>query len=102
MDSKKLDSFETDDSGFFMFTSKIPEDEKADRVNFMVKDNDGKEKAISIRIGEVPEEIRTDEQFPLSIANLPSVIYREMYFCCQEPAILVVQLLPQLLVLKEM
>jgi len=75
MDGKKLDSFETDNSGFFIFTSKIPNDKKADRVEFAVKDSEGKEKTFSIRIN-IPDEVRINEEIPLSIDNLPSVIYR--------------------------
>ena len=76
MDNKKLDSFKTDDSGFFIFTSKIPEDESADRVDFIIKDKEGNEKTFSLRLGDIPEEIRTDEEVPLSIENLPSTVHR--------------------------
>ena len=72
MDDKKLDSFKTDDSGFFIFTSKIPEDEKADRVDFVVKDKQGNEKTFSLRLGDAPEvKIAGEEDIPLSIENLP-------------------------------
>ena len=77
MDDKKLDSFKTDDSGFFIFTSKIPEDEKADRVDFVVKDKQGNEKTFSLRLGDAPEvKIAGEEDIPLSIENLPGTAYR--------------------------
>ena len=77
MDDKKLDSFKTDDSGFFIFTSKVPDDEKADRVDFIVKDKQGNEKTFSLRLGDAPEvKIAGDEDIPLSIENLPGKAYR--------------------------
>ena len=35
---KKLGSFETDEKGHFMTTMEIPENQKADRVDFKIKD----------------------------------------------------------------
>ena len=67
-----LESFETDENGHFMLTTKIPEG-KADRVDFIVKDNQGNEKTISIRLGG--EEARMAEQdVKLTITGLPLTI----------------------------
>jgi len=67
-----LESFETDENGHFMLTTKIPEG-KADRVDFIVKDNQGNEKTISIRLGG--EEARiAEEDVKLTITGLPLTI----------------------------
>lgn len=72
MNEKFLESFETDENGHFMLTTKIPEG-KADRVNFVVKDKNGNEKNVSIRLGG--EEARMDEQdVKLTISGVPSSI----------------------------
>ena len=76
MDDKKLDSFKTDDSGFFIFTSKVPDDETANRVDFIIKDKQGNEKTYSLRLGDAPEVKITDEEIPLSIENLPGKAHR--------------------------
>ncbi len=41
IDSKKIGSFETDENGHFMTTMKIPDNQKADRADFKIKDKDG-------------------------------------------------------------
>ena len=41
---KKVGSFGTDKDGHFMTTMKIPDNQKADRVDFIIKDKDGEEK----------------------------------------------------------
>ncbi len=67
-----LESFETDENGHFMLTTKIPEG-KADRVDFIVKDNQGNEKTISIRLSG--EEARmAEEDVKLTITGLPLTI----------------------------
>ncbi|WP_316504422.1 biofilm-associated protein [Nitrosopumilus sp.] len=76
IDSKKIGSFETDKNGHFMTTMKIPEDQKADRVDFKIKSEDGNEKDISIRIGEVPNRIPTSLNVPLTIKGIPDVVHR--------------------------
>ena len=52
IDNTFLDSFETDTNGHFMLTAKLPENIKADRVDFFVKDNAGNERSLSLRLGE--------------------------------------------------
>jgi len=81
IDSKKVGSFETDEDGHFMTTMKIPDDvkipndEKDVRVSFIIKDKDGQQKELSFRIGEVSNRIVIDENIPLKIKNVPSVIH---------------------------
>ena len=76
IDSKKLGSFETNEDGHFMTTMKIPDDQKADRVDFIVKDKAGEEKKISLRIGEIENRIPISENIKLTIKGLPDVIHR--------------------------
>ncbi|MEE9339586.1 MAG: hypothetical protein V3U87_16045 [Methylococcaceae bacterium] len=79
IDSKKLGSFETDNDGHFMTTMKIPENQKADRVTLKVIDTDGKEKTISLRIGEVTTRVPTTTIVPLTIKGVPDVVHRGDY-----------------------
>jgi len=76
IDSKKIGSFVTDGNGHFMTTMKIPEDQKADRADFKVKDKDGEEKMLSLRIGEVENRIPESKIIKLTIKGLPDVIHR--------------------------
>jgi len=48
INSKKIGSFETDENGHFMTTMKIPKHEKAERVDFIIKDKYGEEKKIRL------------------------------------------------------
>jgi len=73
--TKKIQSFETDGNGHFMFTSSVPKDEKADRVDFKIVDSEGNEKAISLRLG-AETGITTQENISLTIVGIPSVVYR--------------------------
>ena len=76
IDSKKIGSFETDKNGHFMTTMKIPEDQKADRADFKIKDKDGEEKKISLRIGEIESRIPESQNIKLTIKGLPDIIHR--------------------------
>jgi hypothetical protein len=76
IDSKKLGSFETDENGHFMTTMEIPDNQKADRVDFKVKDKDGEEKTLSLRIGEVENRIPDSLNIPLTIKGIPDVVSR--------------------------
>jgi len=76
INSKKIGSFETDDDGHFMTTMKIPEDQKAERVDFKVKDKDGEVKEISLRVGETENRIPVSQNIELTIKGIPSVMHR--------------------------
>jgi hypothetical protein len=73
--NKKIDSFETDGDGRFMFTSSVPKDQVADRVDFKIVDAMGNEKAISLRLGG-ETGIATTENIPLTISAIPPTVYR--------------------------
>jgi len=74
--NRLLESFETNQDGHFMFTTKIPDNEKAERVNFVVKDKLGFEKSLSLRIGESTGTMVFREERPLTISVIPSVLHR--------------------------
>ena len=76
INSKKIGSFETDKDGHFMTTMKIPEDQKADRVDFKIVDKNGGEKKISLRIGEIDNRIPETQNVKLTIKGIPDVIHR--------------------------
>ena len=76
INSKKIGSFETDENGHFMTTMKIPENQKAERVDFKIKDGVGEEKKMSLRIGEVQNRIPASDNIKLTIKGLPNVIHR--------------------------
>jgi hypothetical protein len=76
IDNKKMESFETDGNGHFIFTSSIPENQKSDRVDFKIKDSKGNEKSISLRIGEEGDRMSSSQDIPLTINPTPPVIFR--------------------------
>ncbi|WP_371504047.1 biofilm-associated protein [Nitrosopumilus adriaticus] len=75
IDAKKIGSFVTDKDGHFMTSMKIPEDQKADRADFIIKDKEGEEKKISIRIGEIENRI-PEENIKLTIEGIPNIVHR--------------------------
>ncbi len=76
INSKKLGSFKTDKDGHFMTTMKIPENEKADRVDFKIMHKTGEEKKISLRIGDVENRIPQSKIVPLTIKGVPDSVNR--------------------------
>jgi len=75
IDSQKLGSFTTDENGHFMTTMKISKVQNADRVDFKVKDKEGKEKKISLRLGENKDRIPL-ENIELTIKGIPDTVHR--------------------------
>ena len=76
IDTKKLGSFETDQNGHFMTTMKIPDDQIADRADFMIKDKNGEEKKISLRVGEMDNRIPDSPNIPITIKGIPNIVHR--------------------------
>jgi len=74
--TKKIGTFETDGDGHFMTTMKIPDDQSADRVDFKIKDKNGEEKKLSLRVGEIENRIPTSQNIPLTLKGLPDVVHR--------------------------
>jgi len=71
-----LESFRTDDKGHFMISSKVPENQNAGRVDFILKDQLGNEKSISLRIDESQDRMATTKEIPLTISGIPLVVHR--------------------------
>ena len=76
VDSKKIGSFVTDKNGHFMTTMKIPSDQNDGRVDFKIKDKEGKEEKISIRIEKIVDRIPDSEIIKLTIQGIPNVVHR--------------------------
>jgi hypothetical protein len=76
IDTKKIGSFDTDENGHFMTTMKIPDDQKADRIDFKVKDKNGEEKKLSLRVNEIENRIPISQNIPLTIQGIPDVVSR--------------------------
>jgi hypothetical protein len=76
IDTKKIGTFETDNDGHFITTMKIPDNQKADRVEFIVKDEKGEERKISLRIGENDDRIADSLNIPLTIKGIPNIVHR--------------------------
>ena len=76
IDSKKIQSLTTDGNGHFIFTSAIPENQDAERVDFEIRDANGNKKSISLRIGEEEDRMTSAENVPLKINPIPPTVYR--------------------------
>ncbi len=62
INEEMIETFETDENGSFMFTTKIPDNQQADRANFIVKDIGEAEKIVSLRIGEADDRMSSVEE----------------------------------------
>ena len=76
IDTKKIGSFETDNKGYFMTTMKIPETEIKDRVDFKIKNNQGEEKVVSLRLGDSKNRITQFNEIKISINGIDNTVYR--------------------------
>lgn len=69
-----LSTIQTNDSGVFVHTVRIPDQTAADRVEFTLNDNEGSTLQRSVRIGEVPTRMVHAESRGLVFNNIPSTI----------------------------
>ena len=76
IDTQKIGTFDTDVNGHFITTMKIPDNQKADRVDFKIKDKEGQERKLSLRIGEVDNRIPDSENIPLTIKGIGNIVHR--------------------------
>jgi hypothetical protein len=76
INTKKIGSFDTDSNGHFMTTFQIPENQKTERVDFLVKDKRDEEKTISLILGEQGTSLPSGDIVKLTLKGLPEVIYR--------------------------
>ena len=76
INQNKIGNFETDTSGHFMTTMIIPNTEIKDRVDFKVKNNQGEEKIVSLRLGNNENRITDVVNDKISINGIKKVVYR--------------------------
>jgi len=75
IDNNRIDSFTTDENGDFMLSTKIPESQRADRVDFIIKDQNGYQKSMSLRIKESSSRAAVPLNISLTV-NSGSVYHR--------------------------
>ena len=76
IDNNKIGNFETDNNGYFMTTMIIPNEEIKDRVDFKVKNYQGEEKIVSLRLGDNENRITELKDNKISINGIKNIIYR--------------------------
>ena len=76
IDTTKIGSFVTDKNGHFMTTMKIPETQNDGRVDFKIKDKEGEEKKVSLRIEKIDNRIPDSEIVKLTIQGIPNMVHR--------------------------
>lgn len=76
LNTQRLETFKTDDSGNFIITSEIPETQEPGRVDFIVRDSQNNEKSISLRISESTDRMSESLHVPLNIDHTPPVVFR--------------------------
>ena len=76
IDTKKIDSFQTDDKGNFITTMKIPESGIQDRVNFKIKNMQGEEKVMSLRIGDSENRNTEKVNSKITTEGVKNIAYR--------------------------
>ena len=76
INSQNMGPFNTDSEGHFMTTFQIPDNQKADRIDFFVRDKVGQESTLSLRLGDQGTQIPDSEIVKLTIKGIPNVMYR--------------------------
>jgi hypothetical protein len=71
INSKKIGLFDTDSNGHFMTTFQIPENQKTERIDFIVKDQSGEEKSISLRLDDQGTSLPSGDIVKLTLKGLP-------------------------------
>ena len=76
IDTKKIGNFDTDNRGNFITTMKIPEKGIQDRVDFKIKNNQGEEKILSLRIGNNENRIAESIDVKIETNGIEKINYR--------------------------
>ena len=76
INAKKIGSFDTDNQGNFITTMKIPENEIQDRVDFKIKNNQGEEKILSLRIGNNENRYNESTNSKITLEGISNTIHR--------------------------
>ncbi|MEX2348688.1 MAG: hypothetical protein WD531_03245 [Nitrosopumilaceae archaeon] len=75
IDNDKIDSFVTDENGGFILSTKIPENQRVDRADFIIKDQNDNQKSMSLRIKESSSRSVAPQDVTLTV-NTASVFHR--------------------------
>jgi len=76
IDTKKIGSFETNEDGFFITTMKIPNIQAKDRVDFKIKNNQGEEKTLSLRLGNSDNRVTELKDIKISVNGIKNIVHR--------------------------
>jgi len=76
IDSNRIGDFESDNNGNFITTMKIPNNISGDRIEFKVKNNQGEEKIVSLRLGENQNRVEKLEDIRITINGIENTAYR--------------------------
>jgi len=76
INTKKLGTFTTDNKGHFITTFEIPENQKTERVDFVVRDQAGQEKKLSLRLGVEGTQLPSSDAVQLTVKGIPEVMHR--------------------------
>ena len=76
INEQKIGNFETDENGFFITTMQIPDIKISERVDFKIKDKDGGEKIVSLRLGDFENRIPELKNIKLTIEGIAKTVFR--------------------------
>ena len=74
--SDEIGSFESDSNGNFITTMKIPNDISENRIDFKVKNSQGEEKIVSLRLGENENRVEKVENVKITINGIDQAVHR--------------------------
>jgi len=75
INNNRIGSFDTDNNGNFITTMKIPEN-IGDRVDFKIKNKQGEEKIVSLRLGDNENRIESAENTKITINGIDQIAHR--------------------------
>jgi len=76
INDNKIGNFETDANGDFITTMIIPNSQTNERVDFKIKNNQGEEKIVSLRLGSNENRITQSIDNKISIKGIKDIIHR--------------------------
>ena len=76
INNEKIGDFKTKSDGSFLTTVKIPKIESNERTEFKIKNNQGQEKTMSIRVGSDQNRILEDQNVSLTINGINNIVNR--------------------------
>ena len=76
INNEKIGDFKTKSDGSFLTTVKIPKIESNERTEFKIKNNQGQEKTMSIRVGNDQNRILEDENVSLTVKGINNIVKR--------------------------